>query len=160
VLSTLRIPPWLGPGASGSPYRRPLHTKRKSRFGSLCGGRGWEGSHSCIWCWLHLTLQARHPHCPGCHFELKLVGFTAAYRAHQCLLASTNTFSPIIRAGLLHLRGSESGAWHNRDLIRRQALADGSALYAMLTSRVIIQLTTWSLQTIPVRMCAHMCNIE
>jgi hypothetical protein len=29
-------------GRSTSPYRRPLHTKRKSGFGALCGGRGWE----------------------------------------------------------------------------------------------------------------------
>jgi hypothetical protein len=40
---------------------------------------------------LHLTLQARYLHCSGCHFELKQLGFAAAYQARQCLLTSRNT---------------------------------------------------------------------
>jgi hypothetical protein len=67
---------------------------------------------------LHLTLQARCHLCPGCHFELKQVGFTAAYRPRQCVRTSTNTFFPIFRAGLLEPHGSESCTWQNRDLIQ------------------------------------------
>jgi hypothetical protein len=37
---------------------------------------------------LHLTLQARCHTYPGCHFELKQVGFTATYRPRKCLLTS------------------------------------------------------------------------
>jgi transcriptional regulator CtsR len=66
---------------------------------------------------LHLTLQARYLHCSGCRFELKKLGFTAAYRARQRLPKSRNTFISILRAGLLQPHGSESGTWHNRDLI-------------------------------------------
>jgi hypothetical protein len=48
VLSTLLNPRGLTlapvpvKGRSTSPYRRPLHIKRKSGFGALCGGRGRE----------------------------------------------------------------------------------------------------------------------
>jgi hypothetical protein len=73
---------------------------------------------------LHLTLRAKHLHCSGCHFEIKQLGFTAAYRARQCLLTSRNTCFSILRAGTLQPRGSESGTWHNCDLIRRHACAD------------------------------------
>jgi hypothetical protein len=73
---------------------------------------------------LHLTLQARYLHCSGCHFELKQLGFTAAYRARHRLLTSRNTFISILRAGILQAHGSESGTWYNRDLIRRHACAD------------------------------------
>jgi hypothetical protein len=115
-------------GRSTSSYRRPLHTKRKSCFQALFGARGRQRvpfMHLVLIA-LHLTLQARYPHCSGCHFELKQVGFTAAYRACQCLLASKNTFILIIRAGLLQPHVSESGTWHNRDLIRRHACVDAS----------------------------------
>jgi hypothetical protein len=74
----------------------------------------------------HLNLQAKYLHCSGCHFELKQLGFTAAYRARQCLLTSRNAFISILRAGLLQPHGSESGTWHNRDLIRRHACAESS----------------------------------
>jgi hypothetical protein len=77
----------------------------------------------------HLTLQARDLHCSGCHFELTQLSFTAAYRARQCLLISRNTFILILRAGLLQPHGSESGTWHNRDLIRRHACANASSCW-------------------------------
>jgi hypothetical protein len=67
---------------------------------------------------LHLTLQARCHNCPGCHFELKQVGFNATYRPRQCLLTSRNISFSIFRAALLEPHGSESCTWHNRDLIR------------------------------------------
>jgi hypothetical protein len=86
-------------------------------------GKGSQFMHL-LWNALHLTLQARCHHCAGCTFELKQVGFTAAYRARQCLLTSRNTFISILRAGPLQPHGSESGTWHNRDLIRRHACAD------------------------------------
>jgi hypothetical protein len=123
VLSTLPNPSWLDPvpvrGRSTSLYRRPLPRKRKRCFGALFGGRGRErvAFHASAAECTALTLQARYLHYSGCHFELKLLGFTAAYRAHQCLLISRNTFISILRAGLLQPHGSESGTWHNRDLI-------------------------------------------
>jgi hypothetical protein len=75
---------------------------------------------------LHLTLQASYLPCRGCHFELKQLGFTAAYRARQCLLTSRYTFISIFRAWLLQPHRSESGTWHNRYLIRKHACADAS----------------------------------
>jgi hypothetical protein len=75
---------------------------------------------------LHLTLEARYLHCSGCYFEFKRLGFTAAYRARQCLLTSRNTFISILRAGLLQPHGSESCTWHNHDHIRKRACADAS----------------------------------
>jgi hypothetical protein len=80
---------------------------------------------------LHLTLQARCHHCPGCHFELKQVGFTATYRPRQCLLTPRNTFFSIFRAGLLEPHGSEPCTWHNRDLIRTHACADATLCVPM-----------------------------
>jgi hypothetical protein len=58
---------------------------------------------------LHLTLQARHLHCSGCHFELKQAGFTATYRPRQSLLTSRNTFILVLRAVILQPHGSASG---------------------------------------------------
>jgi hypothetical protein len=55
---------------------------------------------------LHLTLQARCHHCPGCHFELEQAGFTATYRPRQCLLTSRNTNS----------RYAELGFWSHTGL--------------------------------------------
>jgi hypothetical protein len=131
VLSTLPNPLWLDPGASASdraqhlPLQTPTSHQVKKRFWSTLW---WSGSH-----FMHLlpnalllTLQARYPHCSGCHFELKQLGFTAAYRARQCLLTSRNKFISVLRAGILQTHGSESGTWHNRDLIRRHACADAS----------------------------------
>jgi hypothetical protein len=113
-------------GRSTSTYRRPLHTKRRSGFGALWGSRDGKGPRfvHLLPNALHLTLQARCLHCSGCHFELKQLGFTAAYRALQCLLTSWNTFLSIFRAGLLQPHGSESGTSHSCDLIRRHACSD------------------------------------
>jgi hypothetical protein len=55
---------------------------------------------------LHLTLQARCHHFPGCHFELKQVGVTATYRPRQCLLTSK----------ILFFRYSELGFWSHTGL--------------------------------------------
>jgi hypothetical protein len=47
--------------------------------------------------------------------------------ASSCdLLTARNTFISILRAVLLQPHGSESGTWHNRNLIRRHACADES----------------------------------
>jgi hypothetical protein len=106
-------------GCSTSPYRCPLHTKRKSSFGALCdvGDRKWSQFMHPLRNALHLTLQARCHHCPGCHFDLKQMGFTATYRPHQCLSTSRNTIFSIFRAGLMGPHGFESCTWQNRDLI-------------------------------------------
>jgi hypothetical protein len=133
VLSTLPNPSWLDPGASASEraqhlsLQTPTSHQAKKRFWSTLWWSGMgKGRISCICCRMHLTFQARYLHCSGCHFELKQVGFTAAYRALQCLLTSRITFISILRAGLLQPHGSESGTWHNRDLIQRHACADVS----------------------------------
>jgi hypothetical protein len=57
---------------------------------------------------LHLTLQARSHHCPGCHCELKQSGFTATYRPRQCLLTTRNTVFSIVRAGPLEPHRTKS----------------------------------------------------
>jgi hypothetical protein len=113
-------------GRSPSPYRRPLQTKQKGgleHFVVFGDGKGSHLMHLLLNA-LHRTLQARYLH--RCQFELKQLGSTAAYRARQCLLTSRNTFISILRAGLLQPHGSESGTWHNHDLIRRHACADAS----------------------------------
>jgi hypothetical protein len=138
VLSTLPNPRGLTlvpvpvAGRSTSPYRRPLHTKRKCGFGALCGrGRERVAFHaSAAECTAPRTPSQISPLLRRFHFELKQLGFTAAYRARQCLLTSRNTFISIRRAGLLLPHGSESGTWHNRDLIRRHARADASRAMA------------------------------
>jgi hypothetical protein len=126
VLSTLPVPSWLGPGASASDraqhlaLQAPTSHKAKScleHFVMVGDGKVSQFMHL-LRNALHLTLQARCHHCPGCHFELKQFGFTATYRPRQCLLTSGNTFFPILRAGLLEPNGSESCTWHHRDLIR------------------------------------------
>jgi hypothetical protein len=75
---------------------------------------------------LHLTLQAKYPHCSGYQFVLKQLGFTATYRERRCLLISRSTFISMLGAGLLQPHGSESGTRHSRDHIRRHACADVS----------------------------------
>jgi hypothetical protein len=131
VLSTLPKSLWLDPGASDKARHLALQTptshQAKTRFWSTFWWSGTgKGRISCICCRMHLTLLARYLPCSGCHFELKQLGFTAAYRARQCLLTKRNTFISILRAGLLQPHGSESGTWHSRDLIRRHACADAS----------------------------------
>jgi hypothetical protein len=99
VLSTLPIPtgPWChcqGQSAAPRPTDAHLTPSETAVFEALCVGRVREGvtfMHLVLGA-LHLTLQARYPHCSGCHFELKQVGFTAADRARQSLLVSRNTF--------------------------------------------------------------------
>jgi hypothetical protein len=133
VLSTLPNPSWIDPGASASDRAQHLapQTLTPSKKAGLehfvVVGDG-KGSHfmHLLPNALHLTLQARYLHSSGCHFELKQLGFTAAYRARKCLLIPRNTFISILRAGLLQPHGSESGTWHNRDLIRRVGLMDQS----------------------------------
>jgi hypothetical protein len=60
-------------------------------------------------------------HSPGCHFELKQVGFTAEYLPRQCLLTSRNTF----------FRYSELGFWSHTGLnLAHGIFATLSGLYA------------------------------
>jgi hypothetical protein len=125
VLSTLPIPPWLGPGASDREQHLALqaptsHQAKKSgleHFVMVGDGKGSPFMHL-LQNALHLTLKARCHHCPGCHFELKQVGFPATYRPRQCLLTARNTFFSIFGAGLPEPHGSESCTWHYRDLLR------------------------------------------
>jgi hypothetical protein len=68
-------------GRSTSHYRRTLHTKRKvvwEHFVMVWDGKGSHFMHL-LRNALRLTLQSKCHLCPGCHFELKQVGFTAAY---------------------------------------------------------------------------------
>jgi hypothetical protein len=92
-------------------------------------GEGSQFRHL-LWNALHLTLQASCHHCPGCHFELKHVGFTATYRPRQCLLISRNTKKSIFRAELLEPHGSESCTGHNRDLLRTLSMCSRNTLHA------------------------------
>jgi hypothetical protein len=106
-------------GHSTSPYRRPLHIKQRvvlEKFVMVGDGKGSQFMRL-LRNALHLTLQARCHHCPGCQFDLKQVGFTATYRPRQCLLKSRNTFFPIFRAGILEPHWSESCIWHNGDVV-------------------------------------------
>jgi hypothetical protein len=132
VLSTLPNPSWLDPGASDRVQHLALQTRTshhmKKRFWSILWWSGTgKNSISCVCCrmqLLYLTLQARYLHCSGCHFELKQLGFTAAYRARQCLLTTINTFILILRARILQPHRSESRTWHNRDFLQRHVLTD------------------------------------
>jgi hypothetical protein len=116
-LSTPPNPSWVDPGASDRAQhlalQMPTSHQAKKRFWSTLW---WSHFVHLLPNALPLTLQSRYLHCSGCHFELKQVGFTAAYRARQGLLTSRNTFISILRAGLLQPHGSASGTWHNRYL--------------------------------------------
>jgi hypothetical protein len=128
VLSSPLSLSWLDPGACDRAQHLALQTptslQAKSRFETVCGGRGRQRvPFMHLPNALHLTLPTRYPHCSGCHFELKQAGFTAAYRARQHLLTSRSTFFSILRAGLLQPRGSESGTWHTPDASPCMSLA-------------------------------------
>jgi hypothetical protein len=90
---------------------------------------------------LHLTLQARCHHCPGCHFELKQVGFTATFRPPQCLLTSRNTFFSIFRAGLLEPHGLNLAHGIIATFSRQYACADATPCLPNFTLPCLLQ---WS----------------
>jgi hypothetical protein len=133
VLSTLPNPSRLDPGASDRAQHLTLqtpasHQAKKRSWSTLWWSGTGKGRISRICCRMHCTSLSKPDFSffSGCRFEIELkqLGFTAAYRARQCLLTSRNTFISKIRAGLLQQHGSES--WHNRDLIQRHACADAT----------------------------------
>jgi hypothetical protein len=134
VLSTLPIPPWLGPGATASDraHRLTLQTptlhQARKQFWSTLWWSGTVRGHifmPLLQNALHLTLQARD-------LQIRLPLSAQASRLHYRLTStlmpsgSKKTILFDTQSWASGATRSESGIWHNRDLIRRNACADAS----------------------------------